>query len=81
MGQEHVAREDATWGARERGQDLELHERRLDLVAAHAHAALGEVDPQAVDLERRLVVRVISARRSAALTRERNSRIENGLVM
>src|SRR5215216_1100163 len=38
--EEHVAREHAARGARERGEDLELHERRGDRVAVAHHRAL-----------------------------------------
>ena len=43
--------------AGQRRQDLELDERQLRLVAADPDRALGEVDPQLADDERRLVGR------------------------
>src|SRR5919199_991645 len=53
-GEEHVARPHAARVRREGGEDLELDVGRLDVLAAHADAALGEVDAQLVDLERLL---------------------------
>src|ERR1700710_665497 len=40
--QQHLAGVDAARVAGERGEDLELDERRLDRLAAHAHRALVE---------------------------------------
>ena len=82
--QQHVARVDAARVARQHGEDLELHIGELHRLAAQLDGALGEVDAQVAALERLLVaveLALISARRSAARTRLRNSRIEKGLVM
>jgi hypothetical protein len=71
-------------------EDLELHEGRLhELVRARAPCACRSRSRSSPRLERLLGAvgwrsgggRRIDERRSAALTRLRNSRIENGLVM
>ena len=71
--------------AREDGEDLELDVGEADRLAADLDGALVEVDPQALRLERLLLAlaprAAISARRSTAFTRLRNSRMEKGLVM
>ena len=66
------------------GEDLELDICELHRLALQLDGALGEVDAQVAALERLLVavdLCLMSARRSAARTRLRNSRIEKGLVM
>src|SRR3954454_13905293 len=68
-GEEHVARPHPARVRRERGEDLELDVGRLDLLGAHAHAALGEVDAQLVDADRLLVGHRVAARQAAAAQR------------
>src|SRR5436190_3126789 len=56
-GQQHVPGEHATGRAGEGGEDLELDERQLRLVAAYADRALREIDPHLPDEQRRLIGR------------------------
>ncbi len=59
-GQQHLAGEHAAGVAGQRAEDLELDVGRLDVLAAHAHGPLGEVDAQLAHLER-LVRRELGA--------------------
>src|SRR3954453_2123644 len=75
-GEEHVARPDAAGVRRERREDLELHVRRRDLGAAYAHAPLGEVDAQLVDVQRLLVGDRVAPRHPAAPERRLDAAAE-----
>jgi len=73
----------------ERREDLELDESRPHELASQAHRPLREVDRELPGDQRlgplsaavAAAASRIEARRSAAFTRLRNSRIENGFVM
>ncbi len=71
----------------ERLEQLELDVGEVDPLAAHVDVALGQVDVEAVDLETSFVagasgLAAMSARRSWARTRLRNSRrLKRSLVM
>ena len=68
----------------EQREQLELDERQLHGRAAHLDGAATHVDAEIAVVDHllgRALGGGIAARRSSALTRLRNSRIENGLVM